>query len=149
MKINDIKLPIDANYENLKVTISEFETSLKLLSQNGKYNTIIVSKDYFKFLENYGFEVISLEETDELSNDTINHAKNLIKEKQNSFIFVTDIETKNKTYSKTIEEVKKAGAEIKTLNTITVLTKEQRENNDTYISLMKENIELLKEEAFN
>ena len=144
-----IKDTIDANYENLKVTISEFETSLKLLSQNGKYNTIIVSKDYFKFLENYGFEVISLEETDELSNDTINHAKNLIKEKQNSFIFVTDIETKNKTYSKTIEEVKKAGAEIKTLNTITVLTKEQRENNDTYISLMKENIELLKEEAFN
>ena len=41
----------------LKVTITEFETTLKLLSQNGKYNTLIVSKDYFKFLENYGLSV--------------------------------------------------------------------------------------------
>ena len=143
-----IKDKIDANYENLKVSISEFETNLKLLNQNGKYNTIIVSKDYFKFLESYGFEVISLEETEELNNDTINKAKNLIKEKQNSFIFVTDKESKNKSYSKTIEDVKEAGAEIKVLNTITILSSEQRDTNENYISLMKENIELLKEEAF-
>lgn len=144
-----IKSEIDANYDTLKVIISEFETTLKLLSQNGKYNTIIVSKDYFKFLESYGFEVISLEETDELNNDTVNRAKNLVKEKQNTYIFVTDEETKSGKYSKTINEVKDAGAEIKTLNTITILTSEQRESSENYVSLIKENIELLKEEAYN
>lgn len=143
-----IKSEIDANYNNLKVTITEFETSLKLLSQNGKYNTLIVSKDYFKFLENYGFEVISLEETDELSNDKINKAKKLLANKENSFIFVTTEETKNGTYSETIEDVKKSGGEIKTLNTLTILTSEQRETKEDYTTLMKANLELLKEEVY-
>ena len=141
-----IKDEINANYNNLKVTISEFETTLKLLNQNGNCNTLIVSKDYLKFLENYGFEVISLEETSELNNDTINKAKNLITSKQNLYIFVTDEE--NTLYTKAIQEVKSAGAEIKILNTITLLTSEQRENKDNYVTLMKENIELLKEEIF-
>ena len=85
-----IKNEINANYDKLKVTISEFETNLKLLSQNGKYNTIIVSKDYFKFLENYGFEVISLEETENLNNDTINRAISLINSKQNKLGYFKD-----------------------------------------------------------
>ena len=141
-----LKDTIIANYENLKVTISEFETTLKLLSQNGKYNTLIVSKDYLKFLENYGFDVISLEETDDLNNDTINKAKSLITNKQNSFIFVTDEE--NTEYTETIQDVKNSGAEIKVLNTMTTLTSEQRDAKDNYITLMKDNIELLKEEIY-
>lgn len=148
IKSTIIKNEIDANYATLKVIISEFETTLKLLSQNGKYNTLIVSKDYFTFLENYGFEIISLEETDNLNNDKINKAKSLIKEKQNSYIFVTDEETKKGTYSETIENIKKSGAEIKTLNTLTNLTSEQRKNGDNYVSLMKSNIELIKEEIY-
>ena len=100
-------------------------------------------------MENYGFEVISLEETDELNNDKINRAKNLIKEKQNNYVFVTDEETKSGTYSKTINQIKEAGAEIKTLNTITILTSEQREASENYVTLMRENIELIKEEVFN
>lgn len=141
-----IKNEISANYDKLKVTISEFETNLKLLSQNGKYNTIIVSKDYFKFLENYGFEVISLEETENLNNDTINRAISLIKSKQNSYIFVTKDEIDN--YSDTINKVKAQGAEIKVLNTMTILTTEERNSKENYSTLMKENIELLKEEVY-
>ena len=143
-----IKNEIDANYERLKVTISEFESTLKLIKQNGKHNTLIVSKDYFKFLENYGFEVISLEETDELTNDKINRAKKLLSDKENNYIFVTDEETKSGAYSKTIEDVKKSGGEIKTINTLTTLTSEQRNLNEDYTTLMKVNIELLKEEAY-
>ena len=141
-----IKDEINANYSKLKVTITEFETSLKLLQQNGKYNTIIVSKDYFKFLENYGFEVISLEETDNLNNDTINKAKNLLSSKENSYIFVTDEEKDN--YTDTINDVKASGGEIKVLNTMTTLTKEQRDTKEDYTTLMKENLELLKEEVY-
>ena len=141
-----LKDEINANYNNFKVTISEYESTLRLLSQNGKYNTLIVSKDYLKFLENYGFEVISLEETDNLNSDTINKAKSLISSKENSYIFVTDEENEN--YSKTIEEVKNAGAKLIVLNTMTILTSEQRESKDNYITLMNENIELLKSEIY-
>ena len=137
---------IDKNYENLKVILTEFETTLKLMNQNGTYNTIIVSKDYLKFLENYGFEVISLEETDNLNNDIINRAKNLIKDKNNMYIFVTDEENGN--YSETIYDVKKSGAEFKVLHTMTLLKEEQRKAQDNYITLMQDNLELLKEEVY-
>ncbi len=141
-----IKEEIDKNYDNFKVTISEFETNLKLLSQNAKSNVIIVSKNYFKFLENYGFEVISVEETEDLSNDTIKKAKDAIKNKENNYVFVPEDELNN--YSNTVKELVDAGAEVKKLNTMTLLTSKQRENKDDYITLMKENIENLKEEAY-
>lgn len=141
-----IKDEIDKNYDNFKVTISEFETNLKLLSQNAKSNVIIVSKNYFKFLENYGFEVISVEETEDLSNDTIKKAKDAIKNKDNNYVFVPEDELNN--YSNTVKELVDIGAEVKKLNTMTLLTSKQRENKDDYITLMKENIENLKEEAY-
>lgn len=141
-----IKDEIDKNYDNFKVTISEFETNLKLLSQNAKSNVIIVSKNYFKFLENYGFEVISVEETEDLSNDTIKKAKDAIKNKENNYVFVPEDELNN--YSNTVKDLVGAGAEVKKLNTMTLLTSKQRENKDDYITLMKENIENLKEEAY-
>jgi len=143
-----IKEEINKNYDNLKLTITEFETNLKLLSQNGKYNTLIVSKNYFKYLENYGFEIISLEENDDLSNDIINRAKKLVKEGNNKYIFVSEEESKNESYSETINSIKDAGAEIKVINTMTVLNSEQRKLNENYETIMKSNIELLKEEIY-
>lgn len=141
-----LKNEINSNYNNLKVTLSEFETTLKLISQNGKYNTLIVSKDYFKFLENFGFDVISLEETDNLNNDTINRAKNLLKSKENSYIFITKEEENN--LSETINDVKENGGEIKILNTMTILDSDERDKKEDYTTLMKANIELIKEEAY-
>ena len=143
-----IKEQIETNYSNLKLKLTEFETNLKLLSQNGTYTTLIVSKDYFKYLENYGFEIISLEENDELSNDTINRAKKLIYEKKNKYVYVSSDEAQNEKYSETREKMKDAGAKILVINTMTTLTSEQREAKDTYETLMKANIELFKEEIY-
>lgn len=143
-----IKEQIETNYSNLKLKLTEFETNLKLLSQNGTYTTLIVSKDYFKYLENYGFEIISLEENDELSNDTINRAKKLIDEKKNKYVFVSSDEAQNEKYSETIEKMKDAGAKILVINTMTTLTSEQRDSKDSYETLMKANIELFKEEIY-
>lgn len=141
-----IKDEIDANYNELKVSITEFETELKLISQNCKNNIIIVSKDYFKFLENYGFEVISLEETTDLNNDTVNRTKKLLSEKANNFVFITENEEDN--LSKTISNVIKSGGETKILNTFTILNADQREKKEDYITLMKANLELIKEEVY-
>ena len=143
-----IKEQIETNYNNLKLKLTEFETTLKLLSQNGTYTTLIVSKDYFKYLETYGFEIISLEETEDLSNDIVNKAKKLIEDDKNKYVFVSSDEAKEAKYSETVEKMKDAGAEVLILNTMTTLTSEQRESKDTYETLMKANIELLKEEIY-
>ena len=144
-----IKEEIDSNYEKLKENIVEFETTLESLSKDAKDKTIVVTKNYLKFLENYGFNIISIEETDELSNDTVNRVISLINDKKVKNIFITDEETDQETYTDTINKVKEAGAELKTLNTITLLNEEQKSNNEDYVTLMRENIETLKEEIYN
>lgn len=142
-----LKDSISANYNKLKESLTEFETNLKQISLNGKNNLIIVSKNYMKFLESYGFEVLSLEENDDLNNDIINRAKKLLSEKSVNYIFISPKEKNS--LSNTIKDVLKSGGDTKVINDITILTSEQREKNDSYISLMKENIELIKEEVYN
>lgn len=143
---NIIKEEIEKNYDMLKEEITKFETELKLMSQNSSNNVIIVSKNYFNFLNNYGFEVISLEDTEELNNDIINRAKKLLTEKSNSYIFVTEDEEENT--PEHIKNILNSGGEKKVLNTFSILSSEQREQNESYITLMQENLELLKEELY-
>lgn len=143
---NIIKEEIEKNYDKLKEEITKFETELKIMSQNSSNNVIIVSKNYFSFLNNFGFEVISLEDTEELNNDVINRAKKLLSEKSNNYIFITEEEESNT--PEQITEILKSGGEKKVLNTFTILTSEQREQNENYITFMQENLELLKEELY-
>lgn len=143
---NIIKEEIEKNYDKLKEEITKFETELKIISQNSSNNVIIVSKDYFKFLNSFGFEVISLEDTDELNNDIINRAKKLLSEKSNSYIFITEEEENS--IPEHINDILKSGGEKKVLNTFSILTSEQREQNENYITFMQENLELLKEELY-
>jgi len=143
---NIIKDEIEKNYDKLKEEITKFETELKIMSQNSSNNVIIVSKNYFKFLNSFGFEVISLEDTEELNNDIINRAKKLLSEKSNSFIFITEEEENN--LPEHVTNILKSGGEKKVLNTFSILTSEQREQNENYITLMQENLELIKEELY-
>ena len=144
---NIIKDEIEKNYDKLKEEITRFETELKIMSQNSSNNIIIVSKNYFNFLNNYGFEVISLENNEELNNDTINRAKKLLNEKSNKYIFISEDENDNT--PEHITEILKSGGEKKVINTFEILSSEQRELNENYITLMQENLELLKDELYN
>ena len=45
--------------------------------------------------------------------------------------------------------INKKKSTISKCNTLTILTNEQRNNNETYITLMQENIEFIKEKAYN
>ena len=49
---------IDTNYENLKVTISEYDAELKLVAENAANKKIIVANNTFKFLEKLSMQVI-------------------------------------------------------------------------------------------
>ena len=62
---------INNNYNDLKVKISNIDAKLKLLSENANKKTIVVDTNTLKFLEKYGFTVISLEEGELLTQKTI------------------------------------------------------------------------------
>lgn len=127
---------INNNYNELKISLTDLEAKYReeLLYKENK--TIIVSNDMFMFLEKYGLKVISLDKDNENYNDNLIQAKKLLYNGDINKIFVPDNE-------KLDNDIKKLNFNIITLNTVSVLTEEQRESSD-YISLIEENLETIK-----
>ncbi len=137
---------IEEKYEGLKINISNIDAKLKLLSENNPDATIIVDSSKLKFLENYGFRVISLEENDTLTEKVKTDATDLLKDKTCEYIFTLDEDSLNKTVKKIKEET---DAKILELNNLSTITDEQRASKDDYITLISDNIERLKEEIYD
>lgn len=141
-----LKKEIDENYEQLYIEISNLDASLKQLSESATTNILIVSNNVFKFLEKYNFEVISLEETDQLTDKTIAEVEKLIEEGTIKYIFIKQHEEINDVIKNLIAET---NVQTETLHSITNLNDEERTNDFDYITLMNDNIEKLKNELYN
>lgn len=141
-----LKNQIEDKYEELKVDISNIDASIKLAAESSSNKTIVVSNDLFKFLEKYGYTVISLEENSNLTDKTVADVKQMIENKQISYIFLKENEEANGTIQKIIRQT---GVETLTLKTLSNITEEESENHQDYISLMNQNVELLKQELYD
>ena len=137
---------INNNYNDLKVKISNIDAKLKLLSENANKKTIVVDTNTLKFLEKYGFTVISLEEGELLTQKTISDVKAGIKNGTIKNIYTLD----NDNINQTVKDLKEnSNVEIIELNKLSTLTDKQRSEKEDYISITNENIELLKKELYN
>ena len=141
-----LKNQIEDKYEELKVDVSNIDASIKLAAESSSNKTIVVSNDLFKFLEKYGYTVISLEENSNLTDKTVADVKQMIENKQISYIFLKENEEANGTIQKIIRQT---GVETLTLKTLSNITEEESENHQDYISLMNQNVELLKQELYD
>ena len=135
---------INANYDELKLNISEFDAELKLTAENGKKKKIIVANNTFKFLEKYGFEVISIAADDENSNTNISQAEKAYSSKESTYLFTLS----GTEETETIKNLVSKGAKRIEIPTMITLTEEQRKNNNDYIILMKDFIEKIKSEVY-
>lgn len=137
---------INENYAGLKLKLSEIDAELKQIASSSNNKTIVVSNDAFKYLEKYGFTVISLEENENLTDKTISEVKKLLANKQINYIFLKDNEEENNT----IKELKN-NYEFTTvkLNTITTLNADERKDKKDYVSIMMDNINWIKLEVNN
>lgn len=74
---------VSKKYDELYVNVSWIDAELRNIAREAKENgnnTLVVSSNTFKFLESYGFEVISLEEIEKSgSKDALNSIKNNFK----------------------------------------------------------------------
>lgn len=141
-----LKNEVEENYESLKVEISNIDARFKLLSENASDKTIIVDKNYFKFLEKYGFTVISLEDGETLTDKVISDATNAIKNGNVQYIFTTNEKKVNDTVKNLVDNY---DVSLLTLDTISNLTDKQRASKEDYISILNENIEQLKNELYD
>ncbi len=129
---------LEKKYNTLSEKLSVMDAELRTIAKSAKdlnKNTIVASSNMFKYLENYGFEVISLED-----NANSNTIKNNFQNKNYKTIFIKDTDEK----TEFISNLEKNGVKIITVKTMQTLTTEEKENNDTYFTIMNEYMENIK-----
>lgn len=141
-----LKDEISNNYEQLKVDLSKLDVKLRLIADSSDNKTIVVGNKVFKFLEKYGFNVISLDEKDNISDKTINEVHDLIVNSQINYIFVK----KGSELNETVQYFKNNyNIEILELHPLTNISESDRDNKEDYFTLMNKNIDILKQELYN
>lgn len=137
---------IDDQYEALKVAISELDASIRLTIEDAPYKDILTSNEGLKFLEKYGLTVHIIDE--DITDKEKSEIQSLIQAKKITKLFSFSGDKQNEEEKKlldiNINSLKEAS-----LEKITVLTDEEREHEDDYISLVNKNIEVLKEELYH
>lgn len=139
-----IKSDINENYEELKIKISNIDAKFSLMKASTDNPKIVVDSNTFKFLEKYGFEVISLDETT-VTEKTISDVTNMINTNQISYIFTTNINNLSTTVSNIQQST---NVQVIQLHTLSNLTDEERSKKSDYETIMNENINLLKNELY-
>lgn len=132
------------NYTELEYEISKLDAELTETILNANHKTIVVDNDMFKFLEKHGPTVISLEENNELSTNKIEEVEKLIREGNIKYIYSNN-DTSNNTVNTLITN---NNIELIELNTMHKVDGGITNSNDNYLTIMKNNISLLKKELY-
>lgn len=137
---------INNNYEELKVELSELDAELKLTANNAVNKTIVVSSDSLKHLEKYGLNVISLDPSNTTTLDkNLDEVRTLIRTNAINYIFNLQYDEPNPVVKELVNNTNVTEVTFKRLDTI---TDEERNNQLDYITIMNQNIDLLKEELY-
>ncbi len=136
---------IDIKYKKLEEELSYMDADLRNIASTAfrdGNNTLIVSSDKLKFLENYGFEVIILD------SDNVNVAtiKSNFKSEKYKNIFLCDSDTKSDLI-KDLETNYKAN--IINVSMMTTLSDDKVVANETYLTIMEDFIENIRNTALS
>ena len=139
-----LKEEVNSNYEALKINLSNLDAKLRLISTNADNNKLIVSSNIFKFLEKYDFDLYIVNENSDRK--VMEDAKELIRNKEVSYVFLLKGEEISTEMTNLI-----SNTDVKAvyLHPLANLTEEEEKNKNDYLSIMNENIELIKEEVYN
>lgn len=137
---------IDKKYEEIKVSLSELDAELKLTAENATRKKIVVNSDSLKYLEKYGFEVISLDTTNtSVSERIINDVISDIENGQIQHLFLLENQSNSDAVNQVIEATQ---VETYTFRRLDNIKDEERDENADYFSIMNSNIELLRNELY-
>ncbi len=141
---NLLKDEIEKNYEDVKVLLSELDANIKVTVQNANKKKIVVTNKSLSFLEKYGLEVIVLDEN--TLDKTFEEVKKDIQDGNVKNIFTFE---EDKISSNVDKFISSNSAKRTILYRLDSIDDDQRKNGDNYMSIMEENLELLKNEIYN
>lgn len=141
---NYLSKKVDKAYNKLKIELSELDADYHLTVENTDNKVIVTSDSALKFLEKFNLKVICLD-NDSTEKD-VEEVKKLVDDGTINYIFTF----KNEKLSPNAEEVIKYNNNIKKLelNRIDNISDNDRDESKDYITLMNENLDLLKQELY-
>ena len=139
-----LKKDVNDAYDSLKIKLSELDAEYRLAVDSTNNKNIVVSNSALKYLEKFGLNVICVD--GDANQKTMSDAINLIDNEDISYIFLFKGEEASVNAQKIMEEY----PEVKTieLHKLDNITDEERSEKEDYISLMKNNLELIKKELY-
>ena len=132
---------INKNYGELKLKLTKIDAELKMIAENKDNNTLVVSSDSFKYLEKYGFNVISIEDNENLTNKKIADVKKLLSNNKIKYIFLKDNEEESELIKSLVNDYK---IQTVRLNSLATLSPADRKDKKDYLTIMNENINSIK-----
>ena len=138
-----LKKDVDDAYDELKINLSELDAEYRLASESTNNKTIIVADSALKYLEKFGLEVICID--DDATQKTVSDAENLINSGAVSYVFKFQGDELGETASNIVNN---SGISTIDLHKLDNITDQERSEKDDYISIMKDNLELIKKELY-
>lgn len=139
-----LKKDIDEEYDELKISLSELDTEYRLASESTNNKIIIVADSALMYLEKFGLQVICID--DDATQKTLSDAENIIANGGVSYIFAfkgeelpENARALNDNYS---------SIQISELHRLDNISDQERSEKHDYISLTKNNLELIKKELY-
>ncbi|HAB67054.1 MAG TPA: hypothetical protein DCE23_06780 [Firmicutes bacterium] len=125
---------IEENYNQLIEELTSLDAELRNIAEaaiKDGNNTIVIAYDSLGFLEKYGFNIINISNENNISTSI----KNKFKNKTYTKIFVAD---KNKISDSIKDIVDNYNVELVEIDMMNTLTEEQRNNKETYLTIMQD-----------
>ncbi len=141
---NYLKKEIDEAYDKLKLELSELDANYRVDVENTDNKTVVVASSTLKYLEKFGINVICLD--NDATEKTISDVENLIKNKEISYIFTFKNEKLGENANKVISKY----PDIKTLelHKLDNISDSERSDKKNYLTIMADNLELIKQELY-
>ena len=134
---------IDNNFKILEERLSMMDADMRMTAKqasNRNEQTIVVSSNVFKFLEDYGFTVLSLEDYEEGSS-TYESLKNSFRSGTYKYLLIKNNEENNKITDFTTN----ANATTIGVSMMHTLTEEDVQNQNNYFTIMNDFVSNLKQ----
>src|SRR5574344_1513571 len=142
-----LKTSIEENYEKLKINLSNLDAKIYLMVGNSDHKNIVVGSDELKFLSKYGLTVNSIDNKNgDVPSKTLATVNDLMNSGEIKYIILNEYDEE----TDVIKDLKeKYNVQILYFNSLSNITEDDIKNKKDYMSLINENIEVLREELFN
>ena len=139
-----LKKDVDDAYNELKIELSEVDAEYRVAVDSTNNKTIVVADSALKYLEKFGLNVICIDS--DATQKTLSDAEELINNQSISYIMMFKGEEVNDNAKYLLDNY--SGLQKLELHKLDNITDEERSDKKDYISIMKDNLELIKKELY-